>query len=97
MGTSFIDFVHPSDRGATVAEMVRLESEGVGATLFVNRFAVNEGGWCWLSWQVEVCDEGYYFVAHDVTRQTASDHRRHLRASIIEGVDDAVMKRPPTA
>jgi len=93
MGQPFIEFVHPGDRAATVAEMARLAAEGVGLPNFENRYAIKDGGWCWLSWQTEVCDEGCYFVAHDVTARVEADQRRLLNASIVEGVDDAIMTK----
>jgi PAS domain S-box-containing protein len=93
MGQPFLDFVHPADREATVAEMDRLAAEGTGPGLFENRYAFKRGGWRWLSWQVEVCDEGYYFVARDVTDRNAADQRRHLLDNIVEGVDDAIMTK----
>jgi PAS domain S-box-containing protein len=93
MGQPFLGFVHPGDREATVAEMARLASEGVGPTRFENRYPVAGGGWRWLSWQVEVADEGYYFVAHDVTLRVADSQRRLLRDSIIAGIDDAILTK----
>ena len=93
MGQPFIEFVHPADREATQAEMRRLATEGVGSETFENRYAVESGGWCWLSWQVEVCDEGYYFVAHDITARVVAEQRGHLLTHIVEGVDDAIITK----
>lgn len=90
MEQPFINFVHPADREATVAEMGRLGAEGLGREVFENRYAVKSGGWCWLSWQVELCDEAYHFVARDVTARVAAEQRSHLLAHIVEGVDDAI-------
>ena len=93
MEQPFIEFVHPGDRDRTAEEMKRLAAEGTGSQSFENRFAVRQGGWCWLSWRVEVCDEGYYFVARDVTRRVAAEQRGHLLANIVEGIDDAIMTK----
>ena len=93
MGRPFLDFVHPADREATVAEMVRLGGERTGPEVFENRYSIKSGGWCWLSWQVEVCDEANYFVARDVTARIVADQRGALLANIVEGIDDAIVTK----
>ena len=90
---SFIEFVHPGDRAGTLAEIDRMTAGGDGPVHFRNRYATRDGGWRWLSWQAELCDEGYYFIAHDVTLQVAAEQRRYLGASIVEGVDDAIFTK----
>ena len=97
MEQPFLAFVHPADREATTAEMTRLGAERVGPEVFENRYAVKSGGWCWLSWQVEVSDEAYYFIARDVTARVAADQRGHLLANIVEGWTTRSSPRPPTA
>jgi PAS domain S-box-containing protein len=91
MRQPFMEFVHPGDQAATLAEIDRMTADGVGTVQFENRYATHDGGWRWLSWQAEACPEGYYFIAHDVTAQIAAEQRRYLGASIVEGVDDAIM------
>jgi PAS domain S-box-containing protein len=91
MSQPFTEWVHPGDREATVAEMARLEAEGVGRERFQNRYAVKSGGWCWLSWQVGVSEETYYFTARNVTKEVEAEHRTHLAASLVEGIDDAIV------
>ena len=93
MGRPFLDFVHPADREATVAEMARLGAERTGPEVFENRYSIKSGGWCWLSWEVEVCDEAYYFVARDVTARIVTDQRGALLANIVEGIDDAIVTK----
>ena len=93
MEQSFIEFVHPGDRAATLAEIARLTASGVETVHFRNRYAIRDGGWRWLSWQAEICAEGYYFIAHDVTLQVAAEQRQYLEASIIEALDDAIITK----
>jgi PAS domain S-box-containing protein len=93
MAQPFLEFVHPEDREATVAEMARLKTEGAGGELFENRYAVKSGGWRWLSWQVEVTEGHWYFTVHDITERIEVDHRELLRSHIVEGVDDAIVTK----
>jgi PAS domain S-box-containing protein len=93
MATPFIEFVHPADRSATSAEMERLARDGLDTAGFENRYAVRDGSWCWLSWQVAVRSDTYYFVAHDVTARVVADQRRHLLANVVEGIDDAILTK----
>ena len=93
MGQPFIEFVHPADRAATLAEVERLRGDGSPTLAFENRYAVKDGGWCWLSWQVAVRSDTLHFVAHDVTRRVATEQRRHLLANLAEGIDDAILTK----
>jgi len=64
----FLDFVHPDDRAATLAEMEKL-SRGAPTLHFENRYRCRDGAWKWLSWKVHPFpDEGLlYATARDVT------------------------------
>ena len=53
MGRPFIEFVHSADRAATLAQLEKL-SAGSDTVDFENRYAREDGGWCWLSWQAAV-------------------------------------------
>jgi PAS domain S-box-containing protein len=92
MAQPFVEFVHPADREKTLAEAARLRN-GVAIVDFENRYAVKDGGWCWLSWRTEVSDDIYCFVARDITGRVAADQRRHLLASVVEGMDDAIFSK----
>jgi len=90
----FLDFVHPDDRAATLAEMEKL-SQGVPTVRFENRYQCQDGSWRWLSWKTQpVVAEGLlYATARDVTELrraqealSSSDARYHtLFSSIDEG------------
>ncbi len=92
MGQPLIEFVHPADRAATVAEVEKL-SAGSDTVDLENRFARMDGGWCWLSWQAAVRAGDLYFVAHDVTARVAAEQRRHLLTNLVEGIDDAILTK----
>ena len=69
MSKPFVEFVHAADRPATEAELARLSDGSAGAVGFEHRFSTAEGGWRWLSWQVQTREDGNYFIARDVTEQ----------------------------
>ncbi|MEA2171540.1 MAG: hypothetical protein QOF76_4840 [Solirubrobacteraceae bacterium] len=93
MAQPWIDFVHPADQEATLAEGSRRAATGMPTVGFENRLSLKDGGWCWLSWQCTSRDERDYFVAHDITVQIAEDQRRQLLATVVEGVDDAIFTK----
>lgn len=93
MSQPYLEFVHPADRQAAVAELARLEAEGTRTERFENRYAIKTGGWCWLSWQVEPYGDGYFFVARNATARVAAEQRSHLLANIVEGIDDAIVTK----
>jgi PAS domain S-box-containing protein len=68
VGRAFMDFVHPDDVAATLAEVGRL-SEGATTFRFENRYRAKDGGYRWLSW-IAVPDEGLiHGVGRDVTAE----------------------------
>jgi PAS domain S-box-containing protein len=93
MGQPFVEFVHPGDREATLAETRRLVSDGTPSVEFQNRYAVKSGGWCWLSWQAAMRPEGLFFVARDVTAHVAAEQRRRMQEHLVEGIDDAILTK----
>lgn len=70
----FLDFVHPDDRPATVAEVEKLSS-GAPTIHFENRYRCQNGEWRWLSWNAQpVAEEGLlYAIARDITDQKAGE------------------------
>lgn len=66
----FLDFVHPDDHPATLAEMEKLNT-GVPTLHFENRYQTKEGSYRWLSWTASprLEQEMIYCVARDVTQQ----------------------------
>ncbi len=70
----FLDFVHPDDRAATLAEMETL-GQGHDTIDFDNRYRCKDGSWKWLSWKARPFpSEGLlYATAHDITERKASE------------------------
>jgi PAS domain S-box-containing protein len=72
----YIEFVHPEDVEATVAEGRRVEG-GATTLQFYNRYRTKDGGWRWLSWLAAPYPEDgvIYATARDVTelREIQSD------------------------
>ncbi len=66
----YMDFVHPADRDATVAEADSV-SGGTSALLFENRYRCKDGSYRWMSWNsTPVTDQGLiYCTVRDVTEQ----------------------------
>src|SRR5687768_9519594 len=58
----FLDFVHPDDREATVAEVEKL-SGGAVTIDFENRYRCDDGSYKWLAWRaMPVPEEGLIFA-----------------------------------
>ncbi len=66
MAVPFLEFVHPDDHAATLAEQKRLEA-GAKVMLFENRYRCRDGSYKWLRWMCAPFEDLWYCVAHDVT------------------------------
>src|ERR1700737_3141100 len=73
---AFSSFVHPDDRGATIAELDKL-SYGRPTYAFEHRFRRRDGDFRWLSWTAVPTPEALvYAAASDVTERKRLDTRR---------------------
>lgn len=79
---SFLDFVHPDDRPATLEVMRQLDS-GKPTFTFENRYHCLDGSWKWLQWSATPFpgQQEIYAIARDVTR------RKHLEREVLETLD----------
>ncbi|NOT26776.1 MAG: PAS domain S-box protein [Acidobacteria bacterium] len=70
----FLDFVHPDDRAATLAEVEKL-GQGVSTISFENRYQCQDGSWRWLSWKAQpIVEKGLlYASARDITERKRSE------------------------
>ena len=77
MARPFVEFVHPEDREATIAEAARL---GLGADTvsFENRYRCKDGSYRWLLWSTAgVPDRGVLIAAaRDITERTHAETER---------------------
>ena len=77
----FIEFVHPEDQGATIAEAQKIMTTGEDVVSFENRYLCKDGSYKWLLWSstVSMEEQLYYAVARDITeRKQAEVHYRDL-------------------
>ena len=73
----FINFVHPDDRPATIAEIEKLD-KGIPTIDFENRYRTRDGSYKWLAWMsFPVAEEGLlYTVARDITERKQIEQER---------------------
>lgn len=66
----FIEFSHPDDREAKLAEFAKLK-QGINSTYFENRYLCKDGSCKWIAWStVPFPEEGLvYAVGRDITEQ----------------------------
>jgi PAS domain S-box-containing protein len=80
----YIEFVHPDDRAATIAEGAKL-AEGAKTIAFRNRYQCRDGSHRWLDWTAVPVNEEQliYAVARDITdQQNAEDAIRALNKEL---------------
>ncbi len=84
----FLDFVHPDDVAATLAEMEGL-SEDTDTIHFENRYRAADGRWVWLSWssRPDVPSRRIYAVAKDITHLKEIEAALAARNAALEQAD----------
>jgi len=72
----YLDFVHPDDRNATIAEAQRIR-EGNALTSFENRYRCADGSYLWLLWNAMPSREQelVFAVARDITLRKRAERR----------------------
>ena len=75
----FLDFVHPDDVPATLAEVAKL-AQGQPTVSFQNRYRCKDGTYKWLSWRSQPTPDGtQYAIARDITEQQRMLQELHER------------------
>ncbi|MCT7975153.1 PAS domain S-box protein [Laspinema olomoucense] len=71
----FIEFVHPDDRAATLAETAKLSNLNLDALGFENRYRCKDGSYRWVRWNTTPFREQglLYCVAHDITQRKEAE------------------------
>ncbi len=96
----YLDFVHPSDRDATVGEAQK-NAAGHSVICFQNRYRCKNGGYRWLLWQATPDTERglIYAVARDVTESKELEDRLRLASSwqraILDSADFTIISCRP--
>lgn len=78
----FIEFVHPDDRAATLAEVQKVTT-GENTISFENRYRARDGSWRWMLWNATPFeqDQVIYAAARDITeRKRAEENIQALQA-----------------
>ncbi len=69
----FIEFIHPDDRHATLAEVEKL-AVGASPIDFINRYQCKNGSYRWLSWTAKPAPDGLiYGIARDITQSRMAE------------------------
>ena len=82
----YLDFVHPDDREATIAEASALTEGSRDTVRFRNRYRTADGSYRWLEWSAHASpSEGViHAVARDVTVQREAEQQLANNAALLE-------------
>lgn len=88
IGKHILDFVHPDDREATIAEASRMVRGEVQTSTFENRYRHQDGSYRWLTWHAQAFADTQqtYFVARDVTVRKRTDENLHQARDLLTGI-----------
>ena len=73
----FLEFIHPDDQAATIAEMEKLTTGTYQTISFENRYRSSDGSYRWLSWRSTplASQQLIYAAARDVTERKKMEER----------------------
>jgi len=94
LATPFIEFIHPDDRDATLAEAEKV-SGGKVLIAFENRYRCKDGSYRWFQWSATpvIEDRVIYGVARNVTERKQEEVAIIRLAAIVEFSDDAIISK----
>ncbi len=84
----YLDFVHPDDREATLAEAAKLAA-GCETVSFQNRYRCKDGSYRWLVWAStpDHPRQLIYAAARDVTEQKTAEQELRHRSELLEAAN----------
>ena len=91
LASPYIDFVHPEDRSATIAEALSLV-ENEATVNFENRYRCKDGGYKWLLWSASPFSETelIYAAARDITERKQSEDQLRRANTELENSEKAL-------
>jgi PAS domain S-box-containing protein len=99
MTEPFLDFIHPEDQAATLAQIERI-NEGKRVEHFENRYRRIDGSFVWISWSATpVKQEGlFYAYGRDITeRKRAEEEMKRLHRELLDISHQAGMAEVATS
>lgn len=90
----YLDFIHPDDRPATIAEAQKIAA-GASVISFENRYRCKDGSYRWFLWSATPVIEQQliYATVRDITERKQAEEARLLLAAIIESTEDAIISK----
>ncbi|MCJ7600947.1 MAG: PAS domain-containing protein, partial [Desulfobulbaceae bacterium] len=79
LGKSFMEFIHPDDRGKSEQVIEKKLLRGETVLVFENRYICKDGGIVWLEWtsQPMAYQKGIFAIARDITERKKSEEVLH--------------------
>ena len=92
MAQPFLDFVHPQDRDATLAEIKKM-TQGQDTIAFENRYRCKDGSYKWMLWTATPYLENklLYAAARDITDRKQAEQKIREQATLLDVATDAIL------
>ncbi|MBW4576383.1 MAG: PAS domain S-box protein [Aphanothece sp. CMT-3BRIN-NPC111] len=89
----FLDFVHPEDVAATIAEVEKLAT-GIPSIYFENRYRCKDGSYKWLAWTSSPDRESgfLYAIARDMTAQKQAEEELQSISLALENAVEGISR-----
>ncbi len=94
LAAPFLDFVHPEDQAATLAEVASLAA-GTETIAFENRYRCKEGSYKWLLWTAtpDPTTQQLYAAARDISDRKQAEITIREQAALLDVATNAILVR----